>query len=67
MKSKIYLYIFKSSKILLYSSSLGTSQVAGWEKNLPANAEDEGAYWGGFLRWENPLEEDMATHSRIRA
>ena len=64
---KDLLNIFKSSKIFLYSSSLGTSQVAGWEKNLPANAGDKGAYWVGFLRRENPLEEEMATHSSIHS
>ena len=56
-----------TSKILLYSSSLGTSQVAGWEKNLPANAGDKGAYWVEFLCRENPLEEEMATHSSIHS
>ena len=31
------------------------------EKNLPANAGDKGLIPG----WEDPLEKEMATHSRI--
>ena len=44
----------------------GASQVAPVVKNPPANAgdiRDEGS----ILDMEDPLEEDMATHSRILA
>ena len=37
------------------------SQVAQTEKNLPAMGET----WVRSLGWENPLEEDMTTHSSI--
>ena len=35
-------------------------------KNLPANARDTGDT-GSILGWEDPLEEETATHSRILA
>ena len=35
-------------------------------KNLPANAGDIDT-WVRSLGWEDPLEEEMATHSRIFA
>ena len=35
-------------------------------KNLPANAGDT-RHWVQFLDWEDPLEEETATHSSILA
>ena len=35
-------------------------------KNLPVNAVDI-KDWGSILGWEDPLEEEMATHSSILA
>ena len=35
-------------------------------KNLPPNAGDTGD-WVQSLGWEDPLEKEMATHSRILA
>ena len=45
------------------SPILETSQVALVVKNLPANAGDQIRSLG----WDNPLEEDMATHSSVLA
>ena len=42
------------------------SKVALVVKNLPANAGDIGI-WVRSLGWEDPLEEEMATHSSILA
>ena len=42
------------------------SQVALVVKNLPVNAVDI-KDWGSILGWEDPLEEEMATHSSILA
>ena len=39
----------------------GTSLVAQSVKNLPAMQET----WVRFLGWEDPLEDEMATHSSI--
>ena len=47
----------------MYSYNRTTSPVAQIVKNLPANA-GEGV---GSLGWEDPLEEEMATHSSILA
>ena len=33
-------------------------------KNLPVNVEET---WVQFLGWEDPLEEEMATHSSVLA
>ena len=44
---------------------LWASKVALVVKNPPANAGDVGDE--GFLGWEDPLEEDMATHSSVLA
>ena len=41
----------------------GASLVAQLVKNLPAMQET----WVRSLGWEDPLEEDMANHSSIRA
>ena len=41
----------------------GTSLVAQMVKSLPAMRETQVQ----FLSWENPLEEEMATYSRILA
>ena len=41
----------------------GASLVAQLVKNLPAMQET----WVRFLGWEDPLEEEMATHSSILA
>ena len=38
------------------------SQVAQWVKNLPARQETQEAQVRS-LGWEDPLEEEMATHS----
>ena len=43
-----------------------TSLVALLVKNLPASAGDPEA-WVQSLGWEDPLEENMATHSSILA
>ena len=43
------------------------SQVALVVKNLPANTEDTRNSRDLFLGWEDPLEEEMATHSSIPA
>ena len=48
---------------LMWSSA---SQVALVVKNLPANTEDI-EIWVPFLGQEDPLEEEMATHSSILA
>ena len=42
---------------------LGASLVAQMVKNMPAMQET----WVQSLGWEDPLEEDMATHSSILA
>ena len=36
-------------------------------KNMPANARNAGETWVRSLGWEDPLEEEMATHSSILA
>ena len=41
---------------------LGASLVAQRVKNLPAMQES----WVQFLGWEDPLEQEMATHSSVR-
>ena len=46
-----------------YYLSKQTSLVAQTVKNLPAMQET----WVHFLGWENPLEQEMATHSSILA
>ena len=43
------------------------SQVIPVVKNLPANAGDIRQVQVQTLRWEDPLEEGMATHSSILA
>ena len=45
---------------------LGASQVAPWIKNPPAMQEMQ-EMLVGFLGWEDPLEEGVATHSSILA
>ena len=45
---------------------LRASQVAQSLKSLPAHAEDTGDL-GSVPGWEDPLEEEMATHSSILA
>ena len=40
-----------------------SSLIAQSVKNMPAMQETR----VGFLGWENPLEKEMATHSRILA
>ena len=50
------------NKFLLFMSS-GASLVAQMVKNLPAMQET----WVPSLGWEDPLEEEMATHSTILA
>ena len=48
---------------ILFSVCRGASLVAQLVKNLPALQET----WVRFLGWEDPLEEEMATHSSILA
>ena len=43
--------------------SIGASLVAQIVKNLPAMQET----WVQSLSWKDPLEKEMATHSRILA
>ena len=45
--------------------SVWVSQVVLMIKNLLANAGDMREAWVGFLGQEDPLEEGMATNSRI--
>ena len=45
------------------SKEIRASQVAQMVKNLPAMQE----IWVRSLGWEDPLEEEMATHSSILA
>ena len=52
--------------ILDFVCSTGASQVALVVKNLPANVGDLRDVVGP-LGWEDPLEEEMATHSSILA
>ena len=48
----------------VYSTRIiGASLVTQMVKNLPAMQET----WVRSLGWEDPLEEDMATHSSILA
>ena len=47
----------------MYIHIYGASLVAQMVKNLPAMQES----WIRSLGWEDPLEEGMATHSRILA
>ena len=42
------------------------SQMAQWVKNLPAMQETQET-WVQSLVWEDPLKEEMATHSSILA
>ena len=42
---------------------MGDSRVAQSVKHLPAMLET----WVQFLSWEDPLEKEMATHSKILA
>ena len=54
------------SKMYQNNNIKGTSQVAQWVKNLPAMLEIQETQVR-FLGQEDPLEEDMATHSSILA
>ena len=47
----------------MFDPVLGASPVAQLVKNPPAMQET----WVPLLRWENPLETGMATHSSILA
>ena len=40
--------------------------MAQWVKNPPAMQETQET-WVQFLGWDDPLEEDMATHSSVLA
>ena len=42
------------------------SRMAQWIKNLPATQETQ-EIWVPSLGWEDPLEQEMATHSNILA
>ena len=59
--------IHKTRALLLkFLTAKGASQVAVVVTNPPANAGD-GRDTGQSLIWEDPLEEEMATHSIILA
>ena len=59
--------IHKTRALLLkFLTAKGASQVALVVTNPPANAGD-GRDTGQSLIWEDPLEEEMATHSIILA
>ena len=55
--------LFRSSLKFNDHSSLGASLVAQTVKNLPAMQGTQ----AGSLGWEDPVEKEMATHSRILA
>ena len=55
---RIYLNSFCFIKCIHFPTGFPGGSVV---KTLPANAEDVGA----FLGWEDPPEEEMATHSSI--
>ena len=60
--------IWVSSKHLTaYTTQYWASQVVLVVKNPPANEGDLQRRAFGFLDWEDPLEERMATHSNILA
>ena len=44
----------------------GTSPMAQWVKNLPTMQDTQETQLQ-FLGWEDPLEQEMATHSSILA
>ena len=52
-----------SARFSSYSNSVQGSLVSEMVKNLPAMQET----WVQSLGWEDPLEEDMATHSSVLA
>ena len=58
-----HIFIFYSSTILRKFTSKWTSPMAQWVKNSPAMQEVQ--VW--FLGQEDPLEEEIATHSSILA
>ena len=64
-KGDIYIHTFVYVYTHIYMA-YGTSQVALVVKNLPANVRDI-RYMGWILGGEDPLEEDIATHSIILA
>ena len=55
--------IYLSTYLPIYHLSIWASLVAQMVKNLPAMWET----WVQSLGWEDPLEENMATHSSILA
>ena len=59
----VYIYIFKDLPVGRCDPSKVTSLVAQTVKNPPAMRET----WVQSLSQENPLEEEMATHSSILA
>ena len=56
----------KAKLIILLYHDYGTSQVVLVVKN-PLAKEETQQTWVGSLGWEDPLEEEMATHSNILA
>ena len=58
--------ILKHPRCLTPLSTRGVSYLTRCKQNPPANAETL-EMWTGSLGWEDPLEEDMATHSSIPA
>ena len=63
---RLSIYTSRSLRIIVLSASLQGSQVAQQVKNTPAIQETQET-WVRSLGWEDPLEEGMATHSRILA
>ena len=57
------LYEFKLICFKILWDVLGASQVAQWERICLPMQET----WVQFLGWEDPLEQEMATHSSILA
>ena len=69
---KRYVYMHSIYSYVCFSSCFGNpaasraSLKAQWVKNLPATQETQET-WGQSLGQEDPLEEEMATHSSILA
>ena len=58
--NNLYLIKYKNNIMLLYYWAFLVAQLV---KNLPAVQET----WVRYLGWEDPLEKEVATHSRILA
>ena len=51
---------------MTYTLNLNLLKIGSVDKEFACNAGDPGD-WGSVPRWEDPLEEGMATHSSILA